>query len=215
MESLKRKAYEEILAKLLQNDVVAGQIINRRAVAAELGMSVAPVLEAMIELENEGFLRSLPRQGTQVRAIQLRDVAGMLAVPEAFECAAARLYSGARLMQAMDSLLPLARALDATAPGNPHHWEREIEFHGRLVDCAGVAKLSTDFRRCIRLNMFFAINRLSAARARKRDAQSHEELLQRLAGAHPDRAEAAVRGHIRSGKGRLELIESDGDVSSA
>lgn len=200
--SMKREAYEALLAKLLNNELVAGEILNRRAVAQELGMSVAPVLEAMLQLENEGFFESIPRKGTQVRAIRREDVIGMAVVREALECQAARMYCGEPVKDAYDDLLPLARDLDQTAVGEPNHWEREIEFHAGLVGLAKCQMLSDEFRRCIRLNMFFAINKLYTGSASK-DHQSHEELLSKLCTKDPENAETLIRGHVRSGKGEL------------
>ncbi len=205
--SMKREAYEALLSKLLNNELVAGQILNRRQVAQELGMSVAPVLEAMLQLENEGFFESIPRKGTQVRAITREDVIGMAVVREALECQAARLYCGEPVERGRDDLLPLALELDETAPGHPQHWEREIEFHSRLVSLADCRMLSDEYQRCIHLNMFFAINKLYTTEAQS-DRQSHEELLRRLTTEDPDEAEQVVRSHVRSGKGALPAFLS-------
>lgn len=208
--SLKQQAYEAIRGKLLQNQLVAGQIFNRRAIAEELGMSVAPVLEAMVQLENEGFLESIPRKGTQVRPVRREDVVGMSIVREALECQAARLYCGSKIKDATPELKPLALKLDQTGAGHPNHWEMELEFHTKLVALAGVPLLSDEFSRCIHLNMFFAINKLFPGETDK-NRNSHEELLQILAECGPDEAETHLRKHVRSGKGPLsEVLEHNG-----
>ena len=60
--SLSREVYNTLLQQLLQNELIPGTILNRRKVAAELGVSVAPVLEAMLQLEMEGFLEASGRK---------------------------------------------------------------------------------------------------------------------------------------------------------
>lgn len=199
-QSLKRRAYEALRSKLLHSELIAGQILNRRAVAEELGMSVAPVLEAMLQLESEGFLESIPRKGTQVRPIRKEDVVGMAVVREALECQAARLYHGKKVADATPELMPLAKELDLTDAGHPQHWEREMDFHSRLVALADCPMLFDEFRRCIHLNMFFAINKLYPTNTES-GRQSHEDLLHALAEAGADECERLIRLHVRSGKG--------------
>ncbi len=204
--SLKEQVYEALLAKLLNNELVPGQILNRRAVAEELGVSVAPVLEAMLQLRAEGFLESIARKGTQVRPIGQKDIVGMLVVRAALECQAARLYCGESVEAELDRLLPLARELESDAAGHPHHWMMDLEFHTALVSLADCPMLSDEYRRCIHLNMFFGINRFYP-RAAEHGRMSHESLLRELTTRDPDAAEQIIRRHIRSGKGPFaELI---------
>ncbi len=198
--SLKQHVYHELLAKLLNNELIPGQILNRRAVAEELGVSVAPVLEAMLQLESEGFLESIARKGTQVRLIGQEDVVGMLVVREALECQAARMYCGEKLEQAMGLLLPLARELESESAAHPHHWIQELEFHAALVGLADCRMLSDEYKRCIHLNMFFGINRFYPS-VGERGRMSHEQLLEQLTTRDPDEAERIIRAHVRSGKG--------------
>ncbi len=205
-QSLKRFVYESLLTKLLNSELIPGQILHRRAVAEELGVSVAPVLEAMVQLESEGFLESIARKGTQVRPVGQKDIIGMIVIREALECEAARLYCGRRVAEATEELLPLARALDTDATADPRHWNEELEFHSALVALAECRILSDEYKRCIHLNMFYGINRLYP-RAGEQGRLLHQELLQELTTEDPDAAERAMRRHIRSGKGQLpELI---------
>lgn len=200
--SLKQFVYDTLLAKLLSNELIPGQILHRRAVAEELGVSVAPVLEAMLQLESEGFLESIARKGTQVRPVGQREVVGMLVVREALECEAARLICGERVRLAMERLLPLARTLDTEAATDPRHWSGELEFHTSLVALADCKMLSDEYKRCIHLNMYYGINRLYPSAA-EQGRTLHETLLRDLCVSDPDAAERAVRMHIRSGKGPL------------
>jgi DNA-binding GntR family transcriptional regulator len=69
-------------------------MLNRRQLAEELGVSVAPVLEALILLERDGFIESIPRKGTVGRSVREQDVYEYFVLREALKCAAARLYTG-------------------------------------------------------------------------------------------------------------------------
>ena len=52
----------DIVDAELERELKPGEIINRRQIATRLDMSVAPVLEAMLRLESEGYLETLPRK---------------------------------------------------------------------------------------------------------------------------------------------------------
>ena len=65
--SLAGEAYEFVKQRILRGHLALGQVISRRKIAAELGMSFLPVSEALLRLEFEGLLESRPRAGTRVR----------------------------------------------------------------------------------------------------------------------------------------------------
>jgi DNA-binding GntR family transcriptional regulator len=194
--------YETLLARLLSNELVPGEMLNRRDVALELGVSVAPVLEAMVALENEGFLEGIPRKGTRVRPVRGEDVAGQLIVREALECEAARLYCGAPVRSHLAELRRIAVRLDSVRADSPVRWEREIAFHQALVGLTGCKPLIQEFERVFRLTVFHRINRVVGS-SLGRVVNRHARLLARLASADPDTAEGAIREHVRSGKGDL------------
>ena len=89
--SLAAEAYAFVRHRILRGELSMGQVISRRKVAAELGMSFLPVSEALLRLEFEGLLESRPRAGTRVRIPSREDVRGHYIVREALEAQAARL----------------------------------------------------------------------------------------------------------------------------
>src|SRR5918995_2591122 len=91
--SLAAEAYSVVRRRILRGELVMGQVISRRKLAAELGMSFLPVSEALLRLEFEGLLESRPRAGTRVRIPSREDVQGHYIVREALETQAARLFA--------------------------------------------------------------------------------------------------------------------------
>src|ERR1700720_1337061 len=90
--TLAGEAYGIIRERMLRGEGAIGQVISRRKVAAELGMSFLPVSEAFLRLEFEGLLESRPRAGTRVRIPSREDVRGHYLVRGALEVEAARLF---------------------------------------------------------------------------------------------------------------------------
>lgn len=200
--SLSQDVYEYLLEKFLQNELVPGHILNRREIAQQLGVSVAPVLEALLQLEMEGFVESIPRKGTLVKPVRQEDIFGQLMLREAVECQAARLYCGARVREHRQVLQVLAAALETTTAESPEHWKQEVDFHSELVSLSDCLPLLREFRRFIRLGVFYRMNRILQPVDRL-DGQSHMTLIEVLATDDPDIAERAIRAHLRSGKQRI------------
>ena len=91
--SLAAEAYGIVRRRIARGKVGLGQVISRRKIAAELGMSFLPVSMALLRLESEGLLESRPRAGTRVRIPSPEDVRGHYVVREALEVQAAKLFS--------------------------------------------------------------------------------------------------------------------------
>src|SRR5262245_47847256 len=111
--SLAGEAYEFVKERILRGELVMGQVISRRKIAAELGMSFLPVSEALLRLEFEGLLESRPRAGTRVRIPSREDVRGHYIVREALEVQAAMLLAAVVTDEDRAELRKLAARVDA------------------------------------------------------------------------------------------------------
>ena len=198
-DSLSQDVYNEILSRLLDNRIVPGTMLNRRDVAKELGVSVAPVLEAMLRLEIEGFLESIPRKGSFVKPVRREDVYGQFMVREALECQAARLYCGKPVLDNKKNLIKAAEQLDKRVnPRSPKSWETEINFHLSLIDLACCPQLSQTFIKTMQLGLFYQLHQIISEYPHPVD--KHVDLINKISVASPNEAERSIRRHLRSGK---------------
>src|SRR5688572_32303168 len=110
--SLAAEAYVFVRQRILRGDLALGQVISRRKLAAELGMSFLPVSEALLRLEFEGLLESRPRAGTRVRIPSREDVRGHYILREALEVQAARLFAAVASAEERAELQELAAKVD-------------------------------------------------------------------------------------------------------
>jgi len=192
---LSSRVYDDILSRILSGRMKPGDVFNRRQIAAELGVSVAPVLEAMLELESEGLIETLPRRGTRVRLPSPEDVWGQTIVRQAIECQAARLYCGQSIVRHRSRLQRLAEALDGLTVGSIEQIREELRFHHYLVSLANCPPLTMELERVMKLGLLHAVAVLDGDRGQ---ALTHVELLDILAGSDPDTCAAAIRQHIRN-----------------
>jgi GntR family transcriptional regulator, rspAB operon transcriptional repressor len=198
-----KKGYDFLAERILTGQLQPGEDINRRAVAEELGISLAPVNEAVSQLEMEGFIEVTPRRQTRVRIIKREEVRGLLILREAIECQAARIYCGAPVCTAFEQLCGFAQQVDASRPGTPDNERAEYQFHAALIDLARTPLLKDEFNRVMRRRIFYLINFVLPWDTQP-PIDNHQALLEQLKSESPDAAESAMRHHLE--RGREEVL---------
>ncbi len=115
---LRRLACDAIKQAITEMDIYghAGELwLDERQLSETLGVSRTPIREAMGFLEQEGFIRSLPRRGAYVVRKSKREIVEMITVWAAVESMAARLAAE----RASDEDLRSLRGLVAAFKGDP------------------------------------------------------------------------------------------------
>ena len=194
------EAYVTVRERILRGELAIGEVISRRKVAAELGMSFLPVSEALLRLEHEGLLESRPRAGTRVRVPTRPDVQGHYVVREALESQAAMLFATQATRDERSELMKLAVRVDALSihsEGNRFiYLGLHEKLHRRIAECARCAALSDAIGRTSAL----ASTWLCATRSPSpgNPPSHHENLMKVLVAGDPLAASEAMRKHIRS-----------------
>jgi DNA-binding GntR family transcriptional regulator len=112
-----------------------GERIVERRIAAELGVSQAPVREALRNLEALRLIETLPNRGARVRDFTDEDLAEVFPVRAGLEETAADLAVH-RLAGRVDALeVHIARLAAATDPGEV--MRHSIAFHREIVEASG------------------------------------------------------------------------------
>ncbi len=200
-KSLIRQAYEQILQRILNRDYVPGQLLNRRDVAADLNMSMTPVREAMVQLEAEGLMETLPRRGTRIRMVRVEQVRDQLILRMALECQAARLYCGKSIRENEVQLVKLASAVDDADQKSIERMKADIIFHGALVELAHCPPLLQAFDQVMRHSFFIAVNLV--LKEELPIPNQHVDLVKALATDDRDVAERLIREHLVATKEEL------------
>ena len=205
--SLTSSVYEWFINKFISGEFVPGMVLNRRQIAQDLNISVAPVLEACIQLEQEGFIETIPRKGTLVKAVKECDVFAQLLIREGFEVNAVQIYYGNILKKHYSEFSDFALYMDSLndeQKGNLLFEREEIRFHASLVNLCEMPIFTREFIRTIKVGVFTNINRVGGSIYAK---QSHKDLLDSLVLGTKEESIQAIRKHIWSGKPHLKLAE--------
>lgn len=74
---MNQEIYDELKRRILFFEYSSGEMLNEKAIAAELGVSRTPIREAFLKLEWEKLVTIMPRAGimvTKVEFLQTRDI---------------------------------------------------------------------------------------------------------------------------------------------
>src|SRR3982074_332351 len=140
---------KELERMILAGDLAAGAKLNEAAVADLLGVSRGPVREAFRALEESGLVRLEKNRGVFVRQISVEEADEIYEVRAALdEWVGRRLAQTASADQLKELKAIIERMDRAAAKNDLDAWHAlNLEFHDRLVEYAGNAKLLAVYRR--------------------------------------------------------------------
>src|SRR5262245_33960220 len=196
--SLATEAYDFVKQRILRGELPMGQVISRRKIAAELGMSFLPVSEALLRLEFEGLLESRPRAGTRVRIPSREDVRGHYIIREALEVQAARLFAEIATADERAELQRFAAEVDGMpASEQSLYLPAHEKLHRLIAEGARCPALSSAIEKTHALaSTWYCIVRETADQLPPR---RHEQLVDVLVNGRPDDAAEAMRDHVHHG----------------
>jgi len=134
--ALKDWAYEIIKEALLSLQMPPGAQLHIEQLADQMGISRTPIREALLRLESDGLVRTVPRVGFFVTEITKRDLEELFELRELLESYAAE---KAASLLTDDDLAHIDRLLEisvsAVEQGNLDEFlKAEIAFHAFLIE---------------------------------------------------------------------------------
>jgi len=133
-------AYRRLKDAILCGEMPTGYQVLEPALALQLGMSRTPVHEALVRLQDEGFVELQPRRGMRVAALSARDIREITEILACLEVEAAERTAARRLppheLAAFDAAIEaMDHALDV---GDVDAWNRaDYRFHTLLLESCG------------------------------------------------------------------------------
>jgi DNA-binding GntR family transcriptional regulator len=194
-----QSVYRALQGLLARHHFAPGQKLNVEALARDLGVSRTPVWEALKKLEVEGVVRTRPRKGVYITALNAEKAREIYVVREVVEGLAARL--AARHISAAE-LRALERSLDtqgtAAAAGDVVAMSRaDIEFHNIVVLASRNETLARILRSLYGQILVLRLQTLNLKDRLRPSVREHQRLFAALKSGDAHRAEAAARRHIR------------------
>ena len=209
---LRKQACDAIKRAIMDMDIYgrAGDIrLDERQLSEDLGVSRTPIREALSVLEQEGFVRSIPRRGIIVVRKTKREIVEMITVWAAIESMAARLAATTATKADIDDLTGLMDAFEEDPTGHlTEYSDANMEFHKAIIRLGGIGLMSTlTDSLFIHMRAVRAVTMTQDNRA-QRSVGDHRAIIAALRAGDPDRAERLVRDHTM---GLAAHVERHGD----
>lgn len=199
--ALKDRIYEALRTAITSMNVYADneeRRLDERQLSEELGVSRTPVREALCRLENEGFVRTIPRRGAFVARKTKKEVLEMITVWAALESMAARLITENATDEEIATLRKMFSTFGEDGAVQAHideYSDTNIAFHQALFRLSRCDLLSG-----ITENLFLHMRsiRMRTIAEKDRAARSiidHMHIIEALEARDTELAERLVRRH--------------------
>jgi DNA-binding GntR family transcriptional regulator len=204
MQTLIRLRARDQVKALLQSMIAdgalaSGQRLDEIGLSSRIGVSRTPLREALIALEGEGLVQSVPNRGFRVVAADEVLVREVFPILGALEAQALRL-SGSRIVESASKLAAINSAL-ARATRKAKQYELDSAFHRALTEHCGNARLL----KLIETHREFARRFDGAGQRGTADqvgsCREHGEIIEAVRGQKLSRASDLLLAHWRRGEG--------------
>jgi DNA-binding GntR family transcriptional regulator len=194
------RAYRALRDVIVSLDVYGqpGEVrLDERRLAEDLGVSRTPVREAMVQLEREGFVRSVPRRGVYVVRKTRQEVVEMITAWAALESMAARLVTQHASAEEIASLRKMFAKFEN---GELHakldeYSEVNIEFHQTIVRMARNSVLISLAENLFTHMRMIRMKTIGERDRADRSIRDHLDIIEAVEARDTRRAEELVRNH--------------------
>lgn len=201
-KTLADQVLDQVVDAIVRGDIEAGTPISEVEIAQKFGVSRAPAREAIFRLEAKGLVTRTAHLGARVVELHERDLGELYQIREALEGMACRLaaerISDADLAALAEDLARHEVQIKDSADKGYFQGGGDQDFHFRIARASANQRLERslcdnlyDVMRLYRFRSSLTPGRASEALA------EHHDILAALRRRRPDKAEQAMRQHIR------------------
>lgn len=190
---------------ILAGDLSAGAKLNEAAVAELLGVSRGPVREAFRALEESGLVRQEKNRGVFVRQISVEEADEIYEVRAALDEWVGRRLAGVATAEQVKELRAIVDRMDRAAGKSDvdAYYPLNLEFHDRMVEFAGNAKLLATYRRLVNELNLFRRQTLAQGGTLAVSTREHRDIIDKIASGNAAAAGKALHEHVMSSKERM------------
>ncbi len=198
--SLRDQAYAALKQAIIDADIYSHDEelrLDERQLSQSLGVSRTPIREAMTLLEQEGFLRTVPRRGIFIVRKTKKQIVEMIEMWAAIESMAARLATTNASDAEIASLRTMFDEFHHSTPGEhiDEYSDANIAFHQAIIRLSGSHLMGSTIENV--LLHVRAIRRMTIAQSDRaaRSIVDHMRIIEALEKRDTELAERLVRQH--------------------
>jgi len=214
--SLAKQAEMAIRDGIINGTFAAGQRLNEVELATSLGISRAPLREALQGLSNEGLVELVPRRGARVASFQIDQVIELHEVRQALETMGASL---AAVRAAKSDVHELQELVDHTraimSASTSHSYPVDVDLHLKILNLSGNRRLQ-ELWHDVTLQLRLARSRSGDQPERARDAlDEHQIIVRAIAAGDGPAAAEAMRAHLEASQSSVRALAPDPTPSAS
>ena len=190
---------------IVAGDLAVGAKLNEAAIAELLGVSRGPVREAFRALVESGLVRQEKNRGVFVRQIPVEEadeIYELRAVLDEFVGRRVAQHASPEIVRDLEARVDRMEKAAARNDIDAYH-RANLEFHDRLVELAGNAKLLMTYRRLVNELNLFRRAALAQVGTLTVSTREHREIVQRIASGEPAAAGRALHEHVMASRERM------------
>ena len=207
-KSKKAIVYDNLKKRIINHSLKQGEPLNESILTKELGISKTPIREALQQLEKEGFVENIPGKGSFVSRISIQDIREIFEIREILECEVVR---RAAMKSDPDKVEGIKKKFETESNEDKNtkdHFKAGDRIHTFIFESFGNKRLLEYYKRLqehiIRMRLYF-FNQLHQERSGQ-SFKEHLEIMDALIAQDPQRAEKAMRDHLRNSVEYLKKV---------
>lgn len=208
--SLTMQAYNTLKERIMRIQLRPGELLLVQPLAKELGISRTPVREAMVRLEQEGFVEEAEGKKFRVSEITLKSILEIHEIRELIELHTVAKAAAKRSERQLKGLIKLMDGMSAALAKKDHvaFFQTDMEFHACIIKISDNATLET-----LMFHLNEKIQRIRhlttyVYRRVEDTIGEHNAILDAIREKAPEAAQAAMKRHLDNvQKGVIQLFE--------
>jgi DNA-binding GntR family transcriptional regulator len=214
--SLRSRVENSLASAIISGELEPGTMVSVPVLAAQFEVSITPVREAMLNLEDRGFVESVKNKGFKVTEVSARDLREIAQLRCWLEAPAMRLVADRLRSDSVEPYREMARRVSeqAALADREAYLAAHSAFHTALLvltDNQHLVELVAELRRQTR--MIGVADQHPSAEI-LRSAAEHEELLDLLERGDGEAAERFMAHHIGHSIGSHEVVDEEPSASA-
>lgn len=204
------RVYSALREAIVTLDLKPGEVLDKQAIAAKLGVSRFPVAEALGRLSAERLVEIVPQSGSRVSLIRLADARENMFLRRAIELEAVRILTksleAGELLSLRQNLNYQRTAIDQDDREGFHAFD--LKFHAILLDALGFERVKTAAENA-RLGLERVRRLLNSPRRMEATFAEHQEIVAALEDRDATAASYAMDRHLSAVMAELEIFAGD------
>ena len=196
IKSLMTVVLDTIRRRILTGEFRPGQKINESEIAVNLGISRSPVREAFRILERDGLITTLPRKGSYITDISLKDLEELFEIRKILECYALDCIKK-RANKSPDKIKPMIEELDSNLLKKHDPFSVISGFHYNIVEISNNSRLIELYKiLAVSLRRYWLIYHIEKGQ-RDISLEHHQEIVNTLSKGDYSYAKKLMKRHLK------------------